>query len=159
MYIKRLLVLCVLFIAGGVNELSAQSGAVPDSLQGEWEIEKAVVKVYAQRGGQLLSEKTLTEPAQIMRIQPMILQRMVFNGSQYVWQYSTYMETGSYSFGSGELQLQSSGEDLPPVKFRCFFTGVDTFCLTLPNSYYKDTERNLPVKQSVVCYFRKKNQP
>lgn len=153
MYIKRLMILCILITCS--TGLFAQSG-VTDSLQGEWEIEKAVVKVVAQRGGTILSESTITDPAQIRQIKPVILLRMLFTGQQYTVQYQARMESGTFSAGNATLQLQQEVEELPPSLLQYVLKTKTMLQVTLPQVYYRNAQSNQSVKQSVICFFHKK---
>lgn len=153
MYIKRLMILCLLMTCSA--GLFAQSGTL-DSLQGAWEIEKAVVKVVAQRGGATLSESTVTDLAQIRQIKPVILLQLLFAGQQYSAQYQAKTESGTFAAASGTLQLQKDVEELPP-SFIPYVLQTETMLqVTLPQVYYRDAQHNQPVKQSVICFFHKK---
>lgn len=153
MYIKRLMILCILVISSAT--LFAQSG-VTDSLQGEWEIGKAVVKVVAQRGGAVLSESTVTDPAQIRQIKPVILLQLLFAGQQYTAQYQRKAESGTFSAGNGTLQLQQEVGELPPSLLQYTLVPGNELRVTLPQVYYRDAQSNQAVKQSVICFFHKK---
>lgn len=148
------MIVLAMILLGTMQGLFAQEDSTVH-FSGNWVIEKAEVKVYAQRGGRLLEERTVTAEEQLRQIYPEIVLDMMFSGNTYALQFNSVMNQGTFSVVTGSLAMQSDVTGTLPLLWPYRFSGAKLI-IEMPATYFKDMQRNEAVKQQVTCSFHKK---
>lgn len=152
MRIKALIIACVLLL-GTVSAALAQVDST-QHFQGVWEVKKVAVKIYAQRGGQLLEDKIVTDENEIRQIAG-IIKMFSANGDNCMMQFSSAMRDGTFRIVQGKIVFIERGQTDVVVTYPYHFEGT-LFWIELPGTYMNSTQHQMPVKQFVSCQFQKK---
>lgn len=171
MYIKRILVLLTLFVAGyGVSY--AQDA--PRVVAGEWEMVKMETKLLSQKDDHLLEQKTLTKPEEFKHVTGFIPVKIAVEGETCsITTARGFIETGKYKLEDrGVLSYQKAMSQVPQIPqntmsgipsseapwlaYRYRIETGDILVLELPRTFFMDAGRGLPVAQECTCYYKKK---
>lgn len=149
----KVMIMLLLMLMGAVKGALAQTDSTT-YFQGEWEIEKAEVKIYAQRTGELLEQRTLTTAIQLQSVNGAIRAFSVsFHNCRL--QYYSSMEEGFIRISDGKIVLMSHDQSKLLASLPYRFEGTKLL-IVLPATNYSSAHYSMPVKLCMVCQLQKK---
>lgn len=149
----KVMIMFLLMLIGAAKGALAQTDSTI-YFQGEWEIEKAEVKIYAQANGQLLEQRTLISAIQLQSVNAAIRSMSVsFHNCQV--EYFSNVEKGFIRIFNGRILLMKQDQTGVLAEFPYRFDG-SKLLLVMPSTNYYSAGHSMPVKQCVVCQLQKK---
>ncbi|WP_217603524.1 hypothetical protein [Chitinophaga sp. GbtcB8] len=158
-------IIALAIILTGSGVLHAQQNATDaERLKGEWQIEKVVVKTFAQQGNKLLEEKTYSVVDSMIRINGFVPLGIQFRDLDCIITHRGGQEGGKYSIPANGIldyqhsipSAQSQKEEVFEYEYTYQLPQPDRLVISMPAAFYKDNVRNLPVKLVYTCYYQKK---
>jgi hypothetical protein len=163
MRIYRLLIVLGTILTGAVT-LHAQTASEVERLKGTWQIEKVVVKLYAQQGGTLLEEKTYISTDSLVHVNAFVPLEIQFSSQVCIITHRAGQEAGKYTipvngildYERGGLSPQTPEQQVLQTEYTYQLLQSTKLAINMPPAFYRDNVRNLPVKLVYTCYYRKK---